>query len=433
MGDTLRSPTISTLLQRIAQQAVDRPTMVFQTLAHHMTVDFLREAFYRLRKKSAPGIDKVTVRKYGVQLEENLRDLHERLRSGRYQAPPVKRVWIAKEDGKQRPLGMPTLEDKIVQRAVHMLMSTIYEQDFHDLSWGFRQGRSAHKAIHQLRESCFHLKTGWIIDADISAFFDSIDHRRLVTMIRERINDGALIQLIGKWLNAGVLEEGKLSYPEDGTPQGGVISPLLANIFLHHVLDQWFVRDVKPRMKGHCFLVRYADDFVIGFELENDARRVMEVLPKRFNRFGLTIHPTKTRLVDFRSPEKCQAEEATFNFLGFTHYWGKSRSGGWVIKRQTSGKRYLRAKVSMWNWCKKERHTRLVEQHHVLRQKLNGHYQYYGIRGNFRMIEKFYRFTRTAWHNWLSRRSSESYITLYKFEKLLSRFPLPKPMIKHQV
>ena len=428
-----RSPTVSTVLQRIAKQAVDSPTMVFQTLAHHMTADFLREAFCRTRKTGAPGVDEVTAGDYALNLEKNLRDLHERLRSGRYKAPPVKRAWIAKEDGKQRPLGMPTLEDKVVQRAVHMLMSSIYEQDFHDFSWGFREGRSAHKAIHQLRESCNRMKIKWIIDADISGFFDNINHRMLVTMIRERINDGALVRLIGKWLNAGVLEAGKLSYPEDGTPQGGVISPLLANIFLHNVLDQWFVRDVKPRMKGRCFLVRYADDFVIGFELESDARRIMDILPKRFERFCLTIHPTKTRLVDFQPPGKCSGDSATFNFLGFTHYWGKSLSGNWVIKRKTSGKRYLRAKVSMWKWCKDERHTRMKDQYEVLCQKLRGHIQYYGIRGNYQMLEKFSRFTRTAWHYWLSRRSSESYITWTKFENLLKKFPLPSPKIIHKV
>lgn len=433
MGDTLRSPTVSTTLQRIAKQAVENPKLVFQTLAHHMTVDFLREAFHRTNKSSAPGIDNETGKEYAANLEKNLQDLHERLRGGRYKAPPVKRAWIAKEDGKQRPLGMPTFEDKVVQRAVHMLMSSIYEQDFHDGSWGFREGRSAHKAIHQLRESCVQLKINWIIDADISAFFDNINHRMLVTMIQERINDGALIRLIGKWLNAGVLEKGAISYPEDGTPQGGVISPLLANIFLHHVLDQWFNWAIKPKRKGRCFLVRYADDFVIGFEFESDARRVMELLPKRFERFGLTIHPTKTRLVDFQPPGKCAGKDATFNFLGFTHYWGKTRTGGWAIKRQTSGKRYLRAKISMWKWCKEERHTRLPEQHKVLCQKLRGHIQYYGIRGNYPMLERFCRFTRMAWHNWLSRRSSESYITWTKFEKLLDRFPLPKPRIIHQV
>lgn len=433
MGDTSRSPTVSTTLQGIAKQAVENPRMGFQTLAHHMTVDFLREAFDRTKKNSAPGIDKVTARKYAANLEKNLQDLHERLRNGRYKAPPVKRAWIAKEDGKQRPLGMPTFEDKVVQRAVHMLMSSIYEHDFHDCSWGFREGRGAHQAIHQLRENCVQLKINWIIDADISAFFDNINHRMLVTMIQERIKDGALIRLIGKWLNAGVLEKGVLSYPEDGTPQGGVISPLLANIYLHHVLDHWFNWAIKPKRKGRCFLVRYADDFVIGFEFESDARRIMELLPKRFERFGLTIHPTKTRLVDFQPPGKCSGDNATFNFLGFTHYWGKSRTGGWVIKRQTSGKRYLRAKVSMWKWCKAERHTRLPEQHKVLCQKLRGHFQYYGIRGNYRMVERFARFTWIAWHNWLSRRSNESYITMANYEKLLLKFPLPKPKIIHNV
>ncbi len=276
--------------------------MTFTTLAHHLDMDMLREAFQRINPYAAPGVDQVTAKQYAEHLDDNLRDLHERLRSGRYRATPVKRVWLDKDEGSQRPIGKPVLEDKIVQRAVVMLLEAIYEQDFYDFSFGYRSERNPHQALHLLREQCMNLNIGWIIDADIKGFFDSIDHNQLREVLRLRVNDGQIIRLVGKWLNAGVLEGDSLSYPEQGTPQGGVISPLLANIFPHHILDEWFVHEVLPRMKGRCFLIRFADDFVIGCERETDARRVMMVLPKRFQRFDLTIHPTKTQLVRFGKP-----------------------------------------------------------------------------------------------------------------------------------
>lgn len=433
MGDTLRSPTISTRLQRIAQQAVERPDLVFQTLAHLIDVEFLEEAYRRTRKDGAPGVDRVTAEQYAVKLGENLQDLHARLRTGAYRAPPVRRVWIAKEDGKQRPLGIPAFEDKIVQRAVHMVMNAVYEQDFFKVSYGYREGRSPHQALGVLRTRIQEMGTGWVIDADISGFFDTIDHRMLVSMIQQRINDGALIRLLGKWLHAGVLEAGQITFPERGTPQGGVISPLLANIYLHHVLDGWFHRDVVPRMKGRCFLVRFADDFVMGFEREDDARRVMEVLPKRFSRFGLTIHPTKTRLVDFRPPGGPGGGSDTFDFLGFTHYWGKSRCGSWVVKRRTSRKRFHRAQRAIWEWCRDERHQCLEAQRTTLGKKLNGHYQYYGIRGNFTMLARMRHYVIRAWHYWLNRRSRQRNLSWVTFSRLLESLQLPSPRIIHAV
>jgi group II intron reverse transcriptase/maturase len=256
----MRSPTVSTKLQRIATQAIDYPEDVFTNLAHLIDEDFLREAYHRTRKDSAPGIDRVSAQDYAEHLDENLRDLYDRLRSGRYQAPPVERVWLDKEEGKKRPIGKPTFEDKIVQRAVAMLLGAIYEQDFQDFSYGFRAGRSPHQALSELREQCLGKNIHWIIDTDISGFFDSLDHDLLREVIRHRVKDGSILRLIGKWLNAGVIEGSDLTYPETGSPQGGVISPMLSNIFLHDVLDEWFVRDVQPRMKGHCVLLRYADD-----------------------------------------------------------------------------------------------------------------------------------------------------------------------------
>lgn len=432
----MRSPTVSTKLQRIAEQAVNYPGDVFTNLAHLIDVDFLREAYRRTRKSSAPGIDRVTAQEYAENLDENLRDLYERVRNGRYLAPPVERVWLDKEDGKKRPIGKPTFEDKIVQRAVAMLLGAIYEQDFHGFSYGFREGRSPHHALAELRDQCVGKNISWIIDADISGFFDGIDHGLLRAVLRQRVNDGSILRLIGKWLAAGVIEDGELTYPESGSPQGGVISPVLSNIFLHHVLDEWFVHDVQPRMKGRCFLVRFADDFVIGCEREEDARRIMAVLPKRFARFRLTIHPQKTRQVAFGKParrETAASGNDTFEFLGFTHYWAQSRLGNWVLKRRTAKKRLRRTKKALWQWCRRNRHRPLTEQYWALCQKVRGHYQYYAIRGNYRALESIVAFVRKAWHYWLSRRSRKSYIPWEKFERLLKVFPLPRPRIIHQV
>jgi group II intron reverse transcriptase/maturase len=254
-----------------------------------MDVDFLAEAHRRTRKKAAPGIDGVTAEDYAENLEENLVDLHARLREGRYQAPPVVRTWIRKEDGSQRPIGKPAFEDKIAQRAVAMLLGAVYERDFHDFSYGFRPGRSPHHALSALREPCMDMKITTVVDADVCGFFDNIIWQQLIEVIKKRVNDGGLLRLIGKWLRAGVLEDGILSHPTKGTPQGGVISPMLANIYLHHVLDAWWVEEVMPRMSGRCVLVRFADDFIVGFDNEADAHRFMAILPRRFERFGLTI------------------------------------------------------------------------------------------------------------------------------------------------
>jgi group II intron reverse transcriptase/maturase len=335
MGDTSRSQTISTKLQKIAEQARSHPDMVFTTLAHLIDVNLLHEAFRRTRKNASPGVDGVTAVEYGANLEENLRGLHQRMRTGRYIAPPVKRSWLDKDGTSKRPIGEPTLEDKIAQRSVVMVLGAIYEQDFHNVSHGFREGHSQHQALQQLWQQCTRMNINWIIDADVSGFFDNLDHSWLRKIIKQRVNDGGILRLIGKWLKAGVLEEERVTYPEKGTPQGAVISPLLSNIFLHHVLDDWFVREVQPRLKvvrevqprlkGRCFLIRFADDFVIGCEFEEDARRVMNVSPKRFGRFGLTIHPEKTVLTRFSKPHGRGNSAKVFLDLPTT---GASHAGG---------------------------------------------------------------------------------------------------------
>jgi group II intron reverse transcriptase/maturase len=437
MGDTPGSQTISTQLQGIAEQAVRYPDTVFNNLYHKINLDLLREAYRQVRKDGSPGVDKVTAKEYAKNLEENLSDLRERLRWGTYIAPPVERAWLDKEDGGKRPIGKPTFEDKIVQRAVEMVLYVIYDVNFYDFSHGFRKGHSQHQALRELREQCLRLNIGWIVDADVSGFFDNLDHGLLRKFIKRRVNDGGILRLIGKWLKAGVLEGEQLTYPEKGTPQGGVISPVLSNIFLHYVLDDWFVRDVQPRMKGRCFLIRFADDFVIGFEKEVDARRVMNVLPKRFARFGLSIHPEKTRLIQFRKPGAKGSStngNSTFNFLGFTHYWARSHRGYWVIKRKTRKDRVKRFLKSLWRWVRHNRHLPLKEQQRMLSIKLRGHYQYYGISGNSRALSIVLYHARRYWRYWLSRRSHKGNINWEKFlDSIMNKFPLPKPRIIHTI
>lgn len=437
MGETSRSTPISTKLQEIAQQAVRYPEMVFTTLWHKIDVEFLRAAYYLTRKDGASGVDDITAEVYAGNLERNLKRLHDRLVGGVYVAPPVARSWIEKDDGSQRPIGIPTFEDKIVQRAVVMLLEPIYEQDFYAFSYGFRRAHSAHQALHALREQCRQQNIGWIVDADVSGFFDNIHHGHLREFIRRRVKDGNVIRMIGKWLNAGVMEDGQVWYPEKGTPQGGVISPLLANIFLHYVLDEWFMQTVKPRMKGRCFLIRFADDFIIACELEEDAHRVMAVLPKRFGRYALSVHPTKTKLVEFRPPThrgKRVDEEHSFNFLGFTHYWAKSRRGYWVIKRKTMRKRLSRFVKGVWRWCRNNRHERIQDQYQALCRKLRGYYQYFGIRCNYKALKRVYEKARKAWRYWLRRRSHKGKVNWEQFVgSIFDKLPLPKPRIIHNI
>jgi len=434
MGKALNLPTISPKLERIAELAKADSELQFTSIAHLLKVELLSEAFRLLRKDAASGVSGKTAYEYADSLDENLENLYARLRNQRYRATPVKRVWIDKGKGKKRPLGIPEIEDKIVEKAVTILLAPIYENDFYDFSHGFRPEHSQHLAIKEVRQQMYAQKVSWIIDADIEGFFDNIDHKILREFLSKRIKDGGIIRLIGKWLKAGVIENKELSYPKKGTPQGGVISPLLANIYLHYVLDEWFIETIRPLLKGRCFISRFADDFIIGFELESDAKRVMAVLPKRFNRFGLTIHPEKTKLVKFKNPssnKETSKDAGTFDYLGFTFYWAKSRKGYWIVKRKTSGKK-LRLKITaVWDWCKHNRHINVKEQQQMLNSKLIGHYQYYGIRGNYKSLEVYYEAVEKAWKRWLGRRSQTGYINYEDFRKFLVHYPLVKPRIVH--
>ena len=442
MASTPRLDSVSTKQQRIATLARQGPRMSFTTLAHHIDIEWLREAYRRTRKDGAVGVDGQTAEDYAANLEENLQSLLTRAKSGTYSAPPVRRAHIPKgTSGKEtRPIGIPTFEDKVLQRAVAMVLEAVYEQDFLDCSYGFRPGRSPHQALEAFRDQAMAIHGGWVVELDIQKFFDNLDRAHLRDFLDRRVRDGVLKRLIGKWLNAGVLEEGCLSYPETGSPQGGVISPILSNIYLHYVLDDWFEREVKPRMRGRTFLVRFADDAVMGFECEQDARRVLEVLPKRFGRYGLKLHPTKTRLVQFNRPPYTypsgtgpRSRPGTFDLLGFTHYWCRSRKGNWVVKRRTAGSRLSRSVRAVSQWRRRHRHEKIREQHRVLKQKLQGHYAYYGITGNYDALHRFYEAVQRTWQKWLSRRSHRAYLDWEHFVRILKRYPLPRPVVVHSV
>lgn len=430
---------ISTKQQRVAKLARDGPDMAFNTLAHHMDLAWMREAYQRTRKDGATGVDGQSAEQYAEHLEDNLLDLLERAKSGMYRAPPVKRVHIPKGDGSQtRPIGIPTFEDKVLQRAVVMLLEPIYEEDFKGFSYGSRPGRSAHDALEALRDGIMEMGGGWVLEVDIRKFFDSVDHGHFRDIVRRRVRDGVVLRLIGKWLNAGVLEGSELSYPGIGTPQGGVISPLLANVFLHEVVDLWFVNDVLPRLGGRARLVRYADDMVFVFEREDDATRVLEVLPKRFGKYGLTLHPGKTRLVKFPRPPRRPPREGgdddgsggdTFDFLGFTHYWGRSRAGNTVVKRRTAKDRFSRALRRVKEWCRLHRHDPLREQQQGLAQKLRGHYAYFGITANIAALKRLHHEAKRTWRKWLSTRSRDGRFSWKRMTAVLERFPLPLPRI----
>lgn len=430
--------TVSTRLQRIAELARKQPTLVLTTLAHHIDLEFLREAYRRTRKDGAAGVDGRTAADYEANLEENLGNLLEAFKSGTYRAPPVRRVHIPKGDGsKTRPIGIPTFEDKLLQRAVHMVLEPIYEQEFLDCSYGFRPGRSAHQALGTLRKRLMEGGDGWVLEADIQGFFDALEHRVLREILDLRVRDGVLRRAIDKWLKAGVLEDGALQASEAGTPQGGVISPLLANIYLHEVLDSWFVRDVVPRLDGAAHLIRYADDFVIVFSSETDARRVLEVLPKRFGKYGLTLHPEKTRLVrlphPFRKGPPSGDGPTSLDFLGFNHHWAVSRRGYPVMDQTTAKTRLARGLKAVSGWCRTNRHKPVEEQRAALSRKLTGHYSYYGITRNSLSLECFYVGVKRIGRKWLDRRSQRSRMTWERFTKLLKRYPLPRPRIVHSV
>lgn len=432
----MKPASVSTKQERIAKLAAENPAMAFTSLNHYLDAQWLRYAYECTRKDGAVGVDGQTGQDYAANLEQNLQSLMDRLKSGRYRALPVRRHYIDKSDGGKRALGIPTFEEKVAQRAIAMLLEPIYEQDFRDCSFGFRRARSAHQALQVIRRGIMERRGRWVVEVDVRKYFDSIDHAKLRELLSRRVTDGVVRRLIDKWLKAGVMERGQISYPGTGTPQGGVISPLLSNVFLHYVLDEWFAEQVQVRLRGSSTLVRYCDDFVMLFACKEDAERVREVLGKRLGKFGLELHPEKTRLIDFRPPaERAGAETTlprTFVFLGFLHVWGKSRKGNAAMWQRTAKDRLARTLKAIHERCRYMRSWPLAEQHRRLCRMLKGHFAYFGISGNYRRLSSVVFRTMWFWRKWLSRRSRTSQVTWERFHRVLERYPLPAPRIVHR-
>ena len=425
--------TVLDRLSRISQRAKTHPEEVFNNLFSLLNGELLWYAFRRLKRGKTPGVDGVTVEDYEENLRDNLRDLLDRLHRGVYRPLPSLRKNIPKGNGKTRPLGIACVEDKLVQRAVVMILEQIYEVDFYDTSYGYRPGKSCHEALATLGGIIATRKVNWISDADIKGFFDNVSHARLEELLRKRISDPKMLRLIVRFLKAGVMIDGHLEATEDGVPQGASLSPLLANVYLHYVLDVWFDRDVKPRLRGEAYLIRFADDFVCGFELESDARRYQAVLPKRLGRFSLSVAEEKTKLIRFgrfargESQRRGESAPGTFDFLGFTHYCGRSRAGRFKLKRKTSGKK-LRVKLQeMRLWFHHQLSTPVGEMWQVLNAKLRGHYQYYGINDNWPLLMAYRSKVRRMAKRHLSRRSQKSYVNWDDFNRFTERHPLASP------
>src|SRR5215469_878832 len=427
---------MSTDINRIAELAKEDPKRQFHSIAHLITVAKLEEAFRSLRKDASAGIDGVTYEQYETNVEEKIRQLHQRLKEGKYQAQPLRRVYIPKEDGKQRPISIPALEDKVVQKVAVDLLNAIYEQDFLDCSYGFRPKRGQHQALDEIDRIICTRPVTWVLEIDIRSYFDSMVRSALVGMIEKRVNDGSVLRRIGKGIKVGVIEDGRLLVSETGTGQGQPISPLLANIYLHYVLDEWFEREVKPRLRGEAYEIRFADDAILCFQHKEDAEKVLEVLPKRFEKYGLTLHPEKTRLIEFgryaASNAKRQGKKpATFGFLGFTHVGARSRKGKFTVHVQTIAKRFRRGTKAIADWCKEHRHEPVSEQQKMLNAKLRGHYQYYGRSSNSRSLWRFYRKARSIWRTWLSRRTRGQPLTWERYAEILRQYPLLQPRLTH--
>lgn len=434
MNDAETSWRASPGLLKVAERAKRHPDVRMLALAHHIDVPALERAFRRLRKRAAVGVDGVTVEGYGERLVENLQALRARMKAGQYRHQPIRRVNIPKENGTSRPIGISTVEDKIVQGALRDVLDAIYEQDFLDCSYGFRSGRSAHDAIRALKGAIDQGIAHHIVEADIVSFFDSIDRKVLMEMLRDRIADEGLMRLVGKCLHVGVLDGEEFLESDEGTAQGSSLSPLLGNIYLHNVLDVWFEREVKPRLHGRAALVRYADDFVLCFEREDDSERVWKVLSARFEKYGLTLHPKKTRRFSFRAPhDGDDSGGETFDFLGFTAHWRRTRSGMQRVAFRTRGARVRRALKAAYDWCRRHRHLPVKQQHQALVRKLNGHFNYFGVNGNSRALLAVRFWVTRAWRTWLNRRSQRSRMNWKRFKQLLARYPLPYPRIRVQL
>jgi group II intron reverse transcriptase/maturase len=436
MAERLLSDSVFTQLHRISEKAKQDPSLGFTSLAHLLNMELLGEAYRRLRKDASPGVDGLTAQAYEQDLLANLQDLHRRLREGQYRAQPVRRVYIEQE-GKQRPLGIPALEDKIVQKAVTLVLEAIYEQDFLPCSYGYRPGRRAQDALDAVFRAIVWGKVNYVLEVDIKGYFQNIVHEHLMTFLQQRIRDGRLLRLIGKWLHVGVLEDGRLLPVTKGTVQGAVISPVLANVYLHYVLDEWMQTVVRPRLRGEMYLFRYADDFIICFQYEEDAERVASVLRKRLAKYGLELSEEKTRLIAFgrfaeaTSQRQGQRKPATLDFLGFTHVCARGRNGKFTVHVRTTRKRLRRAMRYVAEWCQVNRHLSVSAQHRMLARMLRGHYAYYGRRTNWHSLSQFFEFVKKSWRKWLGRRTQQGRLSWSAYMAVLRRHPLPKPHVVH--
>lgn len=435
MAATSMAEAMSPELLKVMERAKD-PKFVFLSLAHLVDEEALTRAFHRIRKDGAVGVDGITKEQYGQELESNIRSLHQRLKAMQWRHQPILRVHIPKEKGKRRPIGISTFEDKVVQEALREVLEAVYEPIFRDCSYGFRKGRGAHDALRALNRVLYRGEGNWILELDVQSYFDSIDREMLKEMLQERVVDGPLLRLIGKCLHVGVLDGEEYSEPGEGTAQGSVLSPILGNIYLHHVLDVWFERDVIPRLRGKARLIRFADDGVIAFEREDDARRVMGVITKRFEKYGLKLHPEKTRLVRHERPDwgdSAGKGPGTFDFLGFTHYWFESRRGRWLPRVKTRKARVRRFITAVAYWCRRHRHEEVKDQHAALARRIHGHFNYFGVNGNVPSLRHVARACEVVWRKWLNRRGQRARMTWDRFADLRRDFPLPKACVRVQL
>src|SRR5205807_2280756 len=419
-------------LERVREAARKSKETRFTALFHYVYDPEMREyAYKQLKKNAAPGVDGETWRHYGEELEANLQDLSHRLQRGAYRARPVRRRFIPKSDGRMRPLGVTALEDKIVQRAVVEVMNAIYEQDFAEFCYGFREGRSQHDALDALYLGIEEKKVNWILDVDIRAFFDSLSQTWLVKFVEHRIGDRRVVRLIQKWLRAGVLEEGKLTVSEEGTPQGGSISPLLANVYLHYVLDQWLQVWQRKNARGEMIVVRFADDIVLGFQNQAEAEQLQRELRERMKKFNLELHPEKTRLLEFgrfaaqNRKERGEGKPETFNFLGFTHICGKTWKGRFAVWRQTIRKRMQAKLKALDQELRKRMHNPMQEVGQWLKAVVGGHFRYYGVPTNSTALRNFRYRVSCLWRQVLGRRSQFGYVTWQRMQRLIDRWLLP--------
>ena len=425
------------ILERIAGRARRESWCRFTALAHLLDEEFLKECYNKLERNRAGGIDGVSWQEYGKQLDENIKRLVERMKAKRYKPQPVLRVYIPKDEHSKRPLGLPAVEDKIVQKGIACILEAIYEQDFLDCSYGFRPGRDCHQALKEVNTIFTLEPINHVVEADIKGFFDNVSHEKLMELMGRRINDPSFLLLIRRFLKAGYVEDGKQYATEEGTPQGGNLSPILTNIFLHYVLDEWLEKEIKPRMRGSVRLVRYADDFICMVQSADEAEEIATAMRARFAEYGLELNAEKSRVISFGRYEEENARRQnrkanTFDFLGFTHYCGQSRKGRFLLGRKTSGKKFRKKCGEMNAWLKAVRNVCAAKEWwQVLKAKLTGHYRYYGVSGNFAMIRRYQKRTLILAMRWLNRRSQRKTFSRESYGEYLKRHPLPTPKIAH--